>query len=230
MFGLTVSHYADFGDAGRLIGDELDATAWDALRIETEGAYSLPDTREGLERKAAGLPDWVGRAEAIDGVLRDRHVNSVASYGAGAGLIEVLLLRLAPERPMILTEYAPATVERLRSVLPEASVLDHDLLTDPPLEAAVHLFHRLDGSLSNSQWRQVFRAFAGQRILFVSSGIIDRRRAWDHIRHRRTMRARYMRVGWLRTRGAYERLWRRTHRHERLWLVDLDGWWLEPRR
>jgi hypothetical protein len=211
------------------VGDTLDAAAWDALRTQTDGVYSLPASREGLERKALGMGAWVRRAEAIDALLRARNAHSVASYGAGAGIIELLLLRLSPARSMVLTEYAPATVERRRNVLPEVDVVHHDLLIDRPLAADLHLFHRLDGSLSNKQWRQIFVVFRDEAILFVSSGVISGQRAWRQIRHRRDLRARGIEGGWLRTRGAYERLWRRTHSQERLWLGDVAGWWLSPR-
>ena len=37
------------------------------------------------------------------------------------------------------------------------------------------------------------------------------------------------RAGWLRTRDAFEALWRDTHDARPLRLHDLDGWALDPR-
>jgi hypothetical protein len=45
------------------------------------------------------------------------------------------------------------------------------------------------------------------------------------IRSRRLTRA-----GWLRTRYAFEALWRDTHDAQPLRLYDLEGWALTPRR
>lgn len=227
MLGLTVRHYADLG-RDRDVVDVLDAAGWDALRIHTTGVYSLPPTLAELVAKARGSPEIVRRAHLINELL-DRHgVRTVASYGVGAALIEVLLREERPGRSITLTEYAPATVDRLQDLLDEKVVL-HDLLADKPLPADVQLLHRLDGSLSNRQWRKIFRSFSAQRVLMVSSGVIDMPRAWDELKHQRDRRARGIKAGWFRTRGAYERLWRHTHRQERLWLGDVDGWWLEPR-
>jgi hypothetical protein len=55
--GLTVRHYADLGADRAVVGETLDAAGWDAVRVETAGAYSLPPTREALEAKAAEFPD-----------------------------------------------------------------------------------------------------------------------------------------------------------------------------
>jgi hypothetical protein len=222
--GLTARHYYDFGDDAGVVGESLlQADEWDALRTQSDGVFSLPKTRAELERRALGLDAWVERAGSIDALLRGEGVESVASYGAGTGMIEFLLLRLDSRRRMVLTEFAPATVEKLRELLPEVEVVHHDLLADAPLDATLHLFHRLDGSLSNSQWRSVFRSFRDQRILFVGHPVLPRD-VWRQKRQRRGTFA-----GWIRTRGAYESLWRRTHRDRHHALNDSQAWWLEPR-
>jgi hypothetical protein len=226
MPGLTVRHYFGFGVERAVLGDDLlSAAAWDALRTRTDGVFSLPTTREALIRVARSYSQWVERAALLNAMIGDR---TIASYGVGSALIEVLLLDLAPRRRMTLTQYAPATVERLTELLPDQVVVLHDVLNDPPLAADLHLFHRLDVSLSGRQWHQVFRALADQPILFVGEPVSPAR-AWKEMRLRRQRRANGVMAGWIRTRGAYESLWRATHRHEHRPLNDMDAWFLTPR-
>ena len=232
--GLTVRQYFVFDDEGEhaAVGDDLlRPEVWDALRVETSGLFALPATRERLEAILAAHTEIIRRARRIDEVLSTRGIESVASYAVGAALVETELVRLAPERRWVLTEYAPETVGHLRVVLPETSVVAYDLLREPPLPADVQLFHRLDGTLSNSQWHNVFRRFRRERVLFVSSGVIRHRSALAALGTRpRRRRQAGVRAGWLRTRGAYQALWSPTHEQEPIFLHDLDAWWLEPRR
>ena len=164
----------------------------------------------------------------VDAWLREREARTVISYGAGGGLPEIWLLRIDPERRIVLTDYAPGTVTRLRELLPEAEVHRHDLLRDPPLEGDVHMFHRIDTELDNDQWRGVYRRFAGQTIFVVATGILPTdeipKQVLSAIRNRHATHA-----GWTRTRAAFESLWRKTHRATPMKLADLEGWTLEPR-
>jgi hypothetical protein len=155
-------------------------------------------------------------------------VRSIASYGAGVALPELWLTRLRPGLELKLTDYAPETVERLAALLPDVAVVRHDLLAEPPLDADLHLFHRIDTEFTNRQWRDILSRFARARVLVVATEIIDLRRVLAEIRNwPRTRHA--TRAGWIRTRGAFEGLWEPTHEIERLELGDLEGWALYPR-
>jgi hypothetical protein len=133
-----------------------------------------------------------------------------------------------PERRLVLTDYAPETVARVAELLPETEVVRHDLLAEGPLEADLHLFHRIDTELTNAQWRDLLRRFAAVPIVVVATEVIDLRRvlaelrAWPARRHA-------TRAGWIRTRAAFEALWRPTHDAVPHRFHDLDGWILEPR-
>ena len=75
----------------------------------------------------------------------------------------------------------------------------------PAATRDVHLFHRLDSSLSNRQWRHVFRLFRAQRILFVSSGVLSVGEARQVRSNQKEMRSRgAVYAGWVRTRHAYD--------------------------
>jgi hypothetical protein len=222
---ITIRHYFDFGADRGLVGDDLvRPDAWDALRTQTTGAFAIAETRDELERVADERPEIGERVRAIDNVLGDR---SVASYGVGGAVVEAWLLRVRPRR-LIVTDYGPETVARLRVLLPEADVVQHDLLAQGPLPAEVHLFHRIDTELTDDEWRGVFRRFATVPIVLVATEVIDLRRVLAELRAR-PMRRGATKAGWIRTRAAFERLWRDTHRGTPERFHDLDGWMLDPR-
>lgn len=188
-----------------------------------------PEDRAALEATADASAEVRDRMTAVEAVLRAAGVQHLASYGAGAAVAELWLIRGAPERRLTVTEFAPATLEALRRALPEAEVVHHDLLADPPVAGAdMHLFHRIDTELDDEQWRATFARFASERIVVVSTGVLGLRRA---LQQRRIIRERQgaTHAGWLRTRGSFESLWRRTHRQRRVRFGDLEGWVLEPR-
>jgi muconolactone delta-isomerase len=73
------------------------------------------------------------------------------------------------------------------------------------------------------------RRFAAERVLVVATEVATPRRLLYELLLR--LRRRHLsRAGWLRTRGAFEALWRETHDARPLRLQDLDGWALTPRQ
>ena len=222
-------HHFDFGPDRAVVGEDLvRPEAWDALRTRTDGAFSVAASREELERTADGRPEIGERARAIERWLDQRDVDALASYGAGGGVLEAWLLRLGSQRRLALTDYGPETVERLRALFPEAEVVRHDLLRDAPLDAEVHLFHRIDTELTDDQWHEVLGRFADKTILVVATEVATPRRLGQELLLR--ARSRHLtRAGWLRSRGSFEALWSETHEAEALRLHDLDGWALTPR-
>jgi hypothetical protein len=222
-------HHYDFGVDRQVVGDDLvRAEAWDALRTGTDGAFSLAGSREELERVADRRPEIGERAKAIEAWLEKRDVGSLASYGVGGAVLEAWLLRLRPSRSFVLTDYGPETVDRLRALLPDVKVVHHDLLRDPPLDADIQLFHRIDTELTDKEWRGVLKRFAGETILVVATEIATPRRLARELMLRARSR-RLTRAGWLRTRDSFETLWSGTHDAEPIRLYDLEGWALTPR-
>jgi hypothetical protein len=223
-------HHYNFGVDQRLVGDDLvRAEAWDALRTQTTGAFALARTREELERTAEAHGELAERAKAIDEWLTDTNVKTLASYGVGGATLEWWLLRLGPDRRIVFAEYAPKTLGRLRELFPGVEVEHHNLLDDAPLPADAHLFHRIDTELTDAQWHIVFRRFAQETVLVVATEIATTRRLASEVllrvRNRHATRA-----GWLRTRDAFEALWRETHDAQPAELHDLSGWVLSPKR
>jgi hypothetical protein len=227
---LTIRHHFDFGADRGLVGDELARPeAWDALRTRTTGPFAVATSRELLERNAHERPELEQRAREIDRWLDENNVRTLASYGVGGGILEWWLEELASQRRLLLAEYAPETVERLRGLFPAAEVYSHDLAIDPPLDADAHLFHRVDTELTNAEWLETLRRFAGARVLVVATEVATPHRLLQELLLRLRSR-RLTNAGWLRTRDAFEALWRDTHQATPLRLHDLEAWSLEPRR
>jgi hypothetical protein len=226
---LTIRHHYDFGADRGLVGDDVvTPQSWDALRTQTSGPFAAASSRDELARTAEEWPGIGERARAIERWLEANGIGTLASYGVGGGVLEWWLERLRPECRLLLAEYAPETVERLGQLFPYAEVHRHDLLADPPLPADAHLFHRVDTELTNVEWRAALRRFAGERVLVVATEVATPRRLLQELLLR--LRSRNLsRAGWLRTRGAFEALWRETHNARPLGFYDLDGWALTPR-
>jgi hypothetical protein len=222
-------HYFDFGPERELVGDDLvRAEAWDALRVRSGGPFAMPETRAAFERSADEQPELAERARIIDRELERRDVQTLASYGAGTGLVEISLERLRPERRLLVTDYAPQTVERLRGFFPAAEVRQHDLIRDGPLEADAHLLHRVDTELTDDEWRALLRRFAAETVVVVVTEVATLPRLGAELLGRVRRRG-LSRAGWLRTRDAFEALWKPTHAAVAVDFNDLQGWVLEPR-
>ena len=224
---LTIRQRYAFGDDRALVGDELvRPESWDALRLQSDGPFAVPPDRQSLERQVDQNGAIRERAAALDGVLRALEARSVASYGVGTGLMEAALQRTDPDRQILLSEYAPGTVERLRALFAADRVERIDLLADEPLPASAHLFHRIDTDLDDGQWREVFRRFGAQTVVVVAAETLGPRECWQQLLGRLARGT--SQSGWLRTRDAFESLWARTHRSEPTRFADCDGWVLRP--
>jgi hypothetical protein len=229
MLPITLRHHFDFGAERGLVGDDLiRAEAWDALRTQTSGPFALPADRDAWEA-AADNPALHARAEALSTWLDELSVGRLASYGVGAGGLELWLHRLAPARQLVVTEYAPETVARLGHHFEGVEVRAHDLLADPPVEADLHLFHRVDTEFDNRQWRAIVGRFADLRVLLVAAEILGPRALVNELRTRLTRRT-SSRAGWLRNRAAFRALWRTTHAATPARIGDLECWLLTPIR
>jgi len=202
---LTIPHYFDFGVDRDRVGRRLvQPGAWDAAR-DTDGPFGLPDTRAEWEAKAAD-PALAARAQDIAAIVRKNGAKRVCSYGVGTGVLELGLWRAAPELELTCTDYAPRTVERLRTLFPEAGVVRHDLLADEPLDVDFHLLHRVDTEFPDPQLRDILARFQ-QPVLLVPSVLLT----WRLVLHEllvRLRRPRATRAGWLRSEAAFLALWR----------------------
>ena len=223
---VTIQHYYDFGPDRDVVGAQLDnPQSWDAIR-ETSGPFGLPPTRADWER-AAGELDFAERAAAIAAIADELGARRVCSYGVGAAFVELNLARQRPDIELVCTDFAPRTLARLHDLFPEAEVRRHDLLTAGPLEADLHVFHRIDSELSNRQWRSVLPRFR-EPILLVATQLLE----WSGLRHELgTRRSPGMAsaAGYVRTEAGLRSFWRRSHRDRKIEIGSLAGFVLTPR-
>src|SRR4051794_41409381 len=101
---LTIPHYYDFGADRVHVGDDLvRAEAWDALRLNTDGAFSVPATRAAWEEAAAGRPEIEARAERIVAVARERGARRLAPHRPGAGRLPPWVRRAPAQNALVPT-------------------------------------------------------------------------------------------------------------------------------
>jgi hypothetical protein len=216
---LTLRHHHRF--AAERPASLRSPAEWDAVRLRGDEAFRLPETRDAWE----ALAERQGaRAQALDGFLL---VRRLASYGVGTAALERALWTLRPERRLLLTENAPETADRLAGLFGEAEVRRHDLRSDPPLDADLHLFHRIDTELDDEAWRGVFSRFHGVRVVVVATQVLGAAGVARELATR--LRPGSTWAGYARTRDAFESLWEATHRSCPLGAYGLEAWALEPR-
>lgn len=214
---VTIAHTFDFRDDRKSIGSNLILPqAWDAAR-DTDGPFRLPGSREEWER-AARQPQLERRARDIVAIARRVNARSLCSHGAGTGTLELNIHRLAPDLAVSCTDNAPRATERLRGLFVEAEVMVHDLATDAPPSADLHLMHRIDTELRTDTWKQVFARFS-EPILLVPTLLLGVERVLKEIALR-FLRPRASRAGWVRTEDAFRALWASTHSDEAVGVGD----------
>jgi hypothetical protein len=110
--------------------------------------------------------------------LRDAGLSRLLSVGVGTGHLEYVVKMASPRLRLRCGDFAPATVEALKSRFPESDEISLMDLTvtawagDP--EEAV-LLNRVDMELANAEWKRVFAAMslAGTPlVLWVPCGLL----------------------------------------------------------
>jgi hypothetical protein len=225
---LVVRRVYDFGAERSEVGSTLlSPEAWDAVR-RLPGAFRLPESRE--EWHAAGATEpYVSRAAAVVDLVRRLAAGSLCSHGVGTALLEQQVQRLAPELTLTCTDFAPDTVERLRSLFEGVTVLTSDLRDVQTLpQADLHLMHRLDQELSREEWHGVF-ASLGAPVLFVPSEVLTPAAALKEL-VRRILRPRATSAGLFRNEAALRDLWSPWFDDTRVAVADEVGFLLTPKR
>jgi hypothetical protein len=224
---LAVRRVYDFGAERSAVGSTLlSPEAWDAVR-RLPGAFRLPDSRQ--EWLAAGSAEpYISRATAVVEQARTLGARSLCSHGVGTALLEQQVQRLAPELALTCTDFAPDTVERLRSLFDGVELMRSDLRdVDSLPQADLHLMHRLDQELSREEWRTVF-ASLDAAVLFVPSEILTPVAAVKEL-VRRVLRPRATSAGLFRNEAALRDLWSVWFEDRPVAVADEAGFLLTPR-
>lgn len=203
-------------------GSLLRPEAWDLLRTSADGsAFAFPPTREQWIARCEADARLADRARAVLTLAGEAGASGIASYGVGVACLEYHLRRQRPGMPLRLSDYAPATVERLRLVFGgEADISVRDLLRDPIHAASSELvlLHRVDTEFSDTQWDALFcRMHEGcvEDVLLVPTEFLrPRSLVAEGVRrtHNLIARRRVVFAGFLRTREVFESFWQSRYR------------------
>jgi len=191
---LTIRHYFRTPSGEELVGAE----AWDRIR-ETDSAFATPPTRSEWLRMS-DRPELVRRAEMIARIAGERRANVVASYGVGPALRDRHLESRVGR--LVCSDFTPRTIDRVTRYMPEADVRLHDLRSGP-LDADLHVLHRVDTEFDNVELASTLDLFRGTEVLIVVSQFLNARYLLREIVTR--VRGGHM-AGWLRTEAAFQKV------------------------
>lgn len=200
--------------------------AWDRLR-ETDPSYSTGGSRGDWIERANESTAVASRARALAAVIRPLQASSIVSYGSGTCILEWHLSSFLDAR-IVCADYAVRTVERMRHLFPEAEHVVHDLGEDDPIEADLHILHRVDSEFDDARLSLILHRFR-QPVLLVAAEPALTPRLWLTYK-RRARSPDFGPVGWCRTRASLERLWRSSHEATSVEVCGRDAWLLRPVR
>jgi hypothetical protein len=190
----------------------LDAAGWDVLRgSETSFGFRTAESQRDRVRP---------RAVRIAEIANECGARRLCSYGVGTGLVERHLLEFGLD--LTVTEYAPGTVAKLRELFP--LVVEHDLRAGSLKGFDLHLLHRVDTELSDSEWRRYFASTDEPQLVVMTEFL-----TWRTLKHELKLRRRrdVIAAGWLRTERRMRSLLPRSS--EQLQVFDLPGFLVTPR-
>lgn len=212
---LTMQHYYRTPNGRALCG----AGDWDALRT-TDSPFRLPADAEDWESMVESWPACGRRASAIARVARTIGAERVVSYGVGSAILEYTLGAQVTE--LVCTDFAPATVARLRELGVDARV--HDLARDDPLPADLHVLHRVDTEFDDPTLATVLGKFREPALLVVAELLS----LTGVVREIVTRARRGSPVGWTRNRSALEACLPPTSHVSELRVGELPGFLIGP--
>jgi hypothetical protein len=248
---LTVRHYHPFKDASMLPDGKLDSPeAWDALRAQ-DPHFSVPESREawlrvseGVERRDGQDGRLIERAGVVAETLRSHKITSLISIGAGAAGLEYQVQKRLPNLRVVVTEYAPETVQRLAHVFTEAEeVRAFDLVKDSwsivtaraDEDTSVVLMYRLDAGFTDGEWREIFTRLHSEgvkQVLYIPTGFLTVKgfllRLVARVRGALSGR-KFSFAGYLRTRDTFRSYWADLYGEEESEFAGTPGFWLSVR-
>ena len=212
---MPTKHYYVFNAEKKVAA--LDKEAWDSLRTGSDNpAFQFEKSIAEYEANCARREDCLEVAEAIRDILFsiDKEVSCVVSLGAGKGIVEWHLKRLAPELRLVCTDYAEAGVDKLRKMFQRCDqVVPFDMLRGDYGafgKDAVLLMNRISTEFTPSEWLQIFRSCRGagiKYIVFIPTEMASfRLKTMETLRHliRKFLRRHDTFCGWLYSRRELE--------------------------
>ena len=156
---MIIEHYESFRT--KLKSSELNQENWDILRTEsTETAYAIEDSIEQYEHNCMESKSYEVSAEKIIDLLKKYDCKHVVGLGSGKGILEWHLKKLMPELYVECTDYAEASVNKLKKVFTECDgfrsfdMLHGDYTIFGP--NACFVLYRVSEEFSYEDWCKVF--------------------------------------------------------------------------
>ncbi len=207
---LTLPHFYGFEPGS--IGDDrslTSAASWDRLRqSDQDGSFGFGATRDEWVRRARSHAFLAEQADCIVALLRDWNARQLVSVGVGTAMLEYLIKSAAPDVVLRCGDFAPHSIEQLRTLFPECDAIETMDLHDPtwsPDPSGVLLLNRVDTELSDLEWKEVFRRLHRsqlERIIFIPCELLTASLAVHELRGLATAvrrRRRLARAGYIRT-------------------------------
>ena len=238
-YSLALPHLYIFEVSLELEGKSLASSRnWDRLRM-APGAFGLSEDRGEWAASATSNDVLYARASLIVSLARRLGTRGIASFGVGTATLEYLIKSISPQLRVRCTDYAEASVYRLRSLFPECDVIevvDMDATDWVVASDETPLLHRIDTELSDAGWRGVFAHFATMdvaNVIFAPCGVLTLRATMSELRTwiRGTVhRQRIMRAGTLRTRARMRTLFEHEYRVAEIYPDRAVPVWLLSKR
>ena len=202
---------------------------WDRLReSDQDGSFGFGSSRDQWTQRARSHAFLAEHAACIVGLLRGWNARQLVSVGVGTAMLEYLVKSAAPDVVLRCGDFAPHSIERLRSLFPECDSIETMDLRDPTWAtdpSDVLLLNRVDTELNDLEWKEVFRRLHRsqiERIIFIPCELLTASLAVHELRGLATAvrrRRRLARAGYMRTEARllelFADLYTRTLCHSR---------------
>lgn len=249
-FPLTINHYYAFGGIINLLKDKKNDSmeSWEALRVG-HPHFSISENREEwlraceLKIKKDGQDsNLIKRAQDIVKILDSLKIETVFSVGVGGGALEYQIKKIKPQLKLICSEYTKLNVDLLKKVFLECDSIVLFDVTNKDWSAALQnvkakyqlcLINRVDTSLTDVQWKDIFKNLFDsgiQNVLYIPTNFLTiwsffirmSRRFYQKINHQLISFA-----GYLRTKKTFQNYWRFLYDEEEMDLGGLEGFLLK---
>ena len=246
-FNLTVKHYYPFGEttASVMDGKFNSPEAWDALRV-SHPHFSITSERESWVRQCELGINKDGqdgrlnaRAVEIVDLLKANKFTSIHSVGVGGAALEYHIKRLCPNIRMTVSEFAPKNVEMLKRVFHECdSVIQFDLLSkDWSMwggdEHYCVMMYRVDTSLTDEQWRDVFQNMYESQVLnvlYIPAAFLTLKYLYRRTKSNilcKLLQRDISFAGYFRTKTVFESFWASKYQEHELKFCGMNGFLLK---
>lgn len=224
-FQLTIKHY----HTPRIkVSDINSIESWDILRTE-DAAFSIPSDRnewlkavEGKLKSKNGdvvkdgiSGSFIPFSEDFISFVKEKGFKKIVSVGVGVGGLEYQIKKNIPNIYVSCSEYAPKSVEMLKSVFHEADEIKMFDIKDKWEECGedtLVIMYRVDPHLTDKEWKQLFKTIPAKHILFTPNAFLTPRLLLRELKKR----GKGLFSGYVRTKKGYIGLWDKFFKYEEL--------------